>query len=521
MGDEMSRRPPGTITLLFIVALALSPWPSVAQSGPPGPPGGYPPQQAFDDCRGKAAGVVVQHMTPEGSVSATCMDSPDGLVARPDRPSDSHSGQERNRRPGETNADRPSRPASSADLRRPSGGVDQSGKSGPGRYSLDQALSDRAQLSTIAFSGLAFITGSFAASTFIPPGKVSDFFGFQYMRDIDAAGKGHNPMFLDRAAGNVLAVLDAGQLEMFHSEAEVEAAQLKDLALRRLPLIAAFHDQLDGRIPAGSAGLNRDAVIRYAGRLFEADAALAHQRAAVFGRLAASLSDGQKAMLGGMRFGDFNSWPIVDMEHYKLGRGTDHLVNVAYMTLASEFFSWYAGSIEADTYFCPERHGTYFGGFFLKDMPAMAAAASGKRDFDISTALTGDSGDAFLRLLASGQRTIMTEILERQRRPLAEIVGVRRAIANELRRFLAGVTADQGTIVALGRRYGELDGELAWLYATSFARIAGSLTADQRAEMKRLRNGNGQAPAPAYLYSDALGLAPPTDGRTSLFFPPR
>ncbi|MEI6423191.1 MAG: hypothetical protein WCP55_13295 [Lentisphaerota bacterium] len=74
----------------------------------------------------------------------------------------------------------------------------------PQKYNIEQAVSDNAQLHTIAFSGLAFITGDFGASTFIPPGKVCDFFGFQYMRDIDAAQKGHNPMFLDRVAGNVL-----------------------------------------------------------------------------------------------------------------------------------------------------------------------------------------------------------------------------------------------------------------------------------------------------------------------------
>ena len=72
------------------------------------------------------------------------------------------------------------------------------------RYSIEQAVSDRAQLHTIAFSGVAFLSGDFGASTFIPPGKVCDYFGFQYMRDIDAAEKGHNPMFLNRVAGNVL-----------------------------------------------------------------------------------------------------------------------------------------------------------------------------------------------------------------------------------------------------------------------------------------------------------------------------
>lgn len=51
-----------------------------------------------------------------------------------------------------------------------------------GGYSIEQAISDRAQLHTLAFDGLAFLTGDFGSSTFLPPGKVADFSGFQYMR---------------------------------------------------------------------------------------------------------------------------------------------------------------------------------------------------------------------------------------------------------------------------------------------------------------------------------------------------
>ncbi len=38
------------------------------------------------------------------------------------------------------------------------------------RYSIELAVSDQAQLDTIAFSGRAFITGDFDASTFTSPG---------------------------------------------------------------------------------------------------------------------------------------------------------------------------------------------------------------------------------------------------------------------------------------------------------------------------------------------------------------
>lgn len=377
---------------------------------------------------------------------------------------------------------------------------------GPQRYSIEQAVSDQAQLHTIAFSGLAFLTGSFAASTFIPPGKVADFFGFQYMRDIDAAGRGHNPMFLDRVAGNVLRILSPEQRALFEEEARNEAVQMRDLALRRLPLIAAFHEYASGSYPADGSVLSRTAVVRHAGDMFADDALLAYGRAAVFARVAASLGYGQQAELARMRFGDFGTWPVVDMERYKLGRGTEKMVNVAYMTLASEFFSWYAGSVDADTYFCPERHGTYFGGFYLKDAPAI-----GKRDFDISTALTGDLGRDFIAALTSAQRVEMNAILSRQRAWLRELVDTRRAIAQELRRFLRGQQADREKVFKLGRRYGELDGELAFLYVTTFVRVGASMSAEQRRYMERLRGANANLQASAFLYADPLPQMPYID----------
>ena len=51
------------------------------------PSGHKPPPQAYEDCKGKKAGDTVQHTTPEGVVEATCEDSPEGLVARPNQPS--------------------------------------------------------------------------------------------------------------------------------------------------------------------------------------------------------------------------------------------------------------------------------------------------------------------------------------------------------------------------------------------------------------------------------------------------
>jgi Spy/CpxP family protein refolding chaperone len=220
-----------------------------------------------------------------------------------------------------------------------------------------------------------------------------------------------------------------------------------------------------------------------------------------------------------MKFGDFNTWPPLD-ERDKLkaaGRGKSQLFNVAYMTYASEFFSWTAGNVEADTYFCPERHGTYFGGFYMKDMPAM-----GKRDYDISTSRTGDSGQAFLdEVLAEAQRAHITEILAKQRKAIMETIEVRRAIAQELRKLLAGGTPDRQKLVALGRRYGELDGEMSWLYAIAFAKVNRTLTEAQRASLMKLRDLEGYPSAAAYIYSRPISGKLDLPATDHFFFPPK
>jgi hypothetical protein len=397
---------------------------------------------------------------------------------------------------------------------RPSSTAKKQPRDGGGqRYSIDQAISDQAQLHTIAFSGLAFMTGDFGSSTFIPPGKVSDFFGFQYMRDIDAAEKGHNPMFLDRVAGNVMKILSEKQRGIFEQTAREQEKSMQEIALKRMPLIAAFHRQLAGDIPAGSSGLDRSAVMSYVADFFALDATLAWQRAKAFGAVAGSLDNSQKQALAKMKFGDFNSWPAIDREEVRslTPRGASKLVSVGYMTFASEFFSWYAGSIEADTYFCPERHGTYFGGFYMKDMPAM-----GQKDYNISTSLTGDAGASLVDLLDSSQRSILTGVLDRQRGILKNIIEVRREISTKLRGFLTGAGPSESDIVALARRYGEMDGNLSYEYAMAFAQIYKSMNSQQKEKLAALRTDHNHENGTAFIYSDRIPM-PKIPDSTSLF----
>ena len=125
------------------------------------------------------------------------------------------------------------------------------------QYSLEQAMSDQAQLHTIAFDGLAFLTGDFGSDTFLPPGKVSDYFGFQYMRDIDAKEGGHNTSFLTRIAHNMLAILNDDQKAQLLALAKEQENDIRRFAEMRLPLIKAFRRNLEGDLPAGSKGLDQ------------------------------------------------------------------------------------------------------------------------------------------------------------------------------------------------------------------------------------------------------------------------
>lgn len=87
----------------------------------------------------------------------------------------------------------------------------------------------------------------------------------------------------------------------------------------------------------------------------------------------------------------------------------------------------------------------------------------GKKDYSISTSLTGDSGEAFLATLTDAKRKRITDLVNLQRQDLDEIVKTRRAIATELRRFLKGESAYKDKVLSLSKRYGELDGDMSYL----------------------------------------------------------
>ena len=61
--------------------------------------------------------------------------------------------------------------------------------------------------------------------------------------------------------------------------------------------------------------------------------------------------------------------------------------------------------------------------------------------------------------------------------------------------------ADQAVVLTWFRRYGELDGETSCLYATAFAKVGKTLTAEQQAKLMKLRNLDEHPGPGTYLYS--------------------
>ncbi len=379
---------------------------------------------------------------------------------------------------------------------------------------ITQTLSDEAQRNTIAFDGLASLTGSLGADSFFPPGKVADFWGFQYLRDNDPSQMGHNPLFLTSAAFNMWNVLTSTQRAQLLTLANAQVNSISEYGYKRFVLMKAFQRLLEGDVPAGSAGLNKDAVIAYSADLYRLDGQMSYDRAQVMGNIIASLTPSQTAFLNTNMVGKgMLEWPAVsepsDMQ------GLPREVEEALMTYSGDIYSWYAGSIEADVYFCPERQGTYFGSFYLKDTPVMSIGGT------IDPNLTASAGITFLLTLTPTQQTLVNGLVDNQRADLYEIVDRRTDLSTDFRRFIAGQPVSVTDVLSQATRYGELDGEIVYNIATNFAAISKTLTTAQRATFNGLRqqilNGFPLTPEPyAYLYSDQIAM--PTITNTDFLF---
>ena len=370
------------------------------------------------------------------------------------------------------------------------------------QYTITQAISDEAQRNTISFDGLAFLTGNLGSQSFLPPGKVADYSGFQYFRDNDPTMLGHNTSFVTIISYNVLHILTNDQLNMFVERAQSQIDMINEFSYKRYPLLKAFHRLKDGELPSGTTQLSKEAVMAYTAELYRIDGQISYDRAQLFGKVLNSLSPDQKAKLAALKalngIGNWDNALANPLEGLNLQRD----ISVAVMTYGSEIYAWYAGTVTSDVYFCPERHGTYFGSFYLKDWPAM-----GNPNYTIDETLTANAGQNFLAIMTTVQADKVKSIVDLQRNALTELVAKREAISTQLRKFISSQSADQTTILSLSERYGELDGELSYYYATIFTEVYNSFSAEQKTKLTKLADDLGYInPAGAFLYSEPIQM---------------
>ena len=386
-------------------------------------------------------------------------------------------------------------------------------QTGPGSFTMEQTLSDNAQQMTLSFDGLAFLTGSLGADSFFPPGKVADFWGFQLLRDNDPSEMGHNTDFLTNASLNMLTVLTTAQKQALITLAKSQIASINSYGNQRFILMTAFRRLLAGDLPSGTTGLDAHAVKAFSAQLYRLDGQISYDRAVVMGDILANLDATQKAYLDTKMVGlGMTSWPVVSEPSDLQGLTQDE--KVAVMTYAGDLYSWYAGDLDADVYFCPERQGTYFGSFYMKDAPAV-----GNPGYSIPTTITADLGLTFVNTLTPTQATLITDLVTSQKPALYEIVDRRLDVATLLRQFRVGQTPDLTTVLSLMERYGELDGDIVARYAMAFAQVKQSLTTAQTTQLMKLRSdllGTLSTPTGAFLFSAPISV--PTGLATDFLF---
>jgi hypothetical protein len=447
--------------------------------------GGMPPQAAYDACVGKAATDACEFTSNKGTETGVCETVQGAPACSPKRgPADGGQSAGSGNQQGSN--------------QQGGGQTDQNGSA----YNIEQAISDKAQGMTISYDALAFVTGDLGSDSFFPPGKVADFWGFQYLRDNDPSEMGHAGDFLTSAAMNTLNNLTAGQRAELVALAQSQVASINEYGYKRFVLMSAFRRLMNNDLPAGTTGLSEEAVKAYSAELYRLDGKISFARAQMMGNILTSLSAEQKAYFAGMVGKGMKEWPSV--EEPSDIKGLDRDVKVAVMTYAADMFSWYAGSVEADVYFCPERHGTYFGSFYLKDIKAMSDPT-----YAIPTNLTGDLGETMLKTLNTDQAKLITGLVDIQKPYLLGMVDAREQISIELRKFKDGSSADNATVMALMEKYGELDGSIIYNLAVNFNRVNQTLTDEQRTQLTAMRQellGDLAHPSGAYLYSQAIPM---------------
>ena len=371
-------------------------------------------------------------------------------------------------------------------------------------YNIDQCLTDQAQSTTLAFAGFGMMTGNLCAQSFFPPGKVADYWGFQYLRDNDPSNNGHNTSFLTRVSCNMLYILNDQQIALMKTLAASQVASVRLYAWKRYTLMKAFRRLMDGTGPTGNSGLSLTAVKAASRELYLLDGQISYERAVVYANIFRTLTAAQKAYIAAMAGQGFSAWPDkseTDVLAVTQGLSNDEVV--AMMSYAGDMYSWYTGSLVSDVYFCPERHGTYFGSFYIKDAPAI-----GHPGYSIDEALTATVGSALVDstkgYISADGATTMNALVDTQRQNLyanatANMVLARTQVSQALRSLItstepsaAFLSSVRAIVDQYSAMYGELDGENNYNYATTFYTLWNNIggtyfTTAQKASLATLR----------------------------------
>ncbi len=434
--------------------------------------GRVPPPESQEACKGKSKQSSCSFVGPNGNEVGTCVYTPDKKYYS-------------------------CRPARKGGATSTAGGKKKPGQ----KYSIEQASSDKTQLNTISFAALSFMSSGICEMSFLPPGKHASYFGFQYLRDVVGGAAGHEQNFVPHIANNLLYILSSQQKNTLIDLAKQQQKKISQFALKRFPLLTAFERYGDQQLPQGTTQLNRAKIVQHSGDLYALDGELSYERAIGFGKIVSSLSQKQKDSLNKFKGSPYESWPRKSEQLNK--RQFDHSVHVALMTYASELFSWYIGDLKKDVYFTPERTAAYFGAYWTKAAPMKAVKLDNYR---ISTALTGDSGASFLQVLDKQQKSQITNLIQHQKPYLMEMVSIRESIAIEIRNAFKGNAVSENKIVSLSRRFGELDGEIAYLYANAYASIKNSLSNSQLQKATKIRDIAQYSCKGAFIYAEPSNI---------------
>ncbi len=237
--------------------------------------GGTPPQEAISVCTEKSEQDVCEFTSQKGTETGVCETvqgqpacSPKNRSRDGGKPDNQHN-------------------QSVGDKLTPDGSA----------YNIEQAISDKAQGMTIAYDALAFMTGDLGSDSFFPPGKITDFWGFQYLRDNDPSQMGHAGEFLTNAAMNVLNTLTEAQRAELVALATSQVDSINEYGNERFVLMDAFRRLVEGDLADGTTSLDQDAVKTYSAELYRLDGEIIYNMAVHFTEVSQSLTNDQKEQL--------------------------------------------------------------------------------------------------------------------------------------------------------------------------------------------------------------------------------